>query len=149
MDAEVVDHPAQSCVVIRGRTSMPELSSFFDDAFGELGTLMQRGVVTPVGPAFAVYLSPPGEPMEVAAGFPVAAPVSEGRVEPWTLPGGRVARLVHRGSYDGLGAAWEELMGFVGAQGLTPTGPGWESYVDEPGTVPAEELVTEVMIPVA
>ena len=46
--------------------------------------------------------------------------------------GGRVARTVHAGGYDGLGEAWGSLIGWAAEQGLAPTGEMWEVYLTEP-----------------
>jgi effector-binding domain-containing protein len=43
-----------------------------------------------------------------------------------------VARLVHQGGYDQLGAAWDRLRSWIDGQGLTPGRELWEVYVTEP-----------------
>jgi effector-binding domain-containing protein len=59
----------------------------------------------------------------VAAAFP-----GEGRVVVSQLPGGRVARTVHRGDYAGLAAAHDAVHRFAAASGLELAGPRWEIY---------------------
>jgi effector-binding domain-containing protein len=49
-------------------------------------------------------------------------------VEPSQLPGGVVARGIHRGAYDGLAAAYDELHQWCVENGHIPTGVGWEHY---------------------
>jgi effector-binding domain-containing protein len=53
-----------------------------------------------------------------------------GRVVPSTLPEGRIARTVHRGPYEQLGAAHRAVRDWCAAQGLTLAGPLWEIYGD-------------------
>ena len=53
---------------------------------------------------------------------------AEGRVVVSELPGGRIARTVHRGDYAGLGAAHDAVHRFAGEAGLELAGPRWEIY---------------------
>ncbi len=46
------------------------------------------------------------------------------------LPAGRVARTVHRGPYEGLGAAHDAVARWCAAHGLPLAGPRWEVYGD-------------------
>jgi effector-binding domain-containing protein len=48
-------------------------------------------------------------------------------VESW-LPSGTVASVVHRGPYEGLGAAHDAVKEFCRARGLALAGPRWEVY---------------------
>lgn len=129
---EIVDHVQTPTATVRGTVSMAELRDFYDGAFGRVAAALERQEVTPTS-AFGLYLSPPGDQFELEVGFVVDGPIEpDGDVVPSALPGGRAARLTHLGSYDGLGGAWEQLMTWVGEQGLAPTGPMWEVYVTEP-----------------
>jgi len=84
-------------------------------------------------PAFARYHGPVADTVDVEVGFPTGGTVRPaGGVVPGALPGGRVARVVHAGGYDGLGAAWDRLRSWIGEQGLEPRPDHWEVYVTEP-----------------
>jgi effector-binding domain-containing protein len=53
--------------------------------------------------------------------------------------------VTHVGPYDAIGTAWERAQAWMGEQGETPSGPGWETYLtgpDEPGPP-----VTEITFP--
>ena len=85
------------------------------------------------GPAFALYHGAPGATADLEAGFPTSGPVeTDGDVVASHLPGGRVARLVHEGSFDELGSSWGRLGQWIAAAGLTPGEDMWEVYVTEP-----------------
>jgi effector-binding domain-containing protein len=130
----VVTVAEQSTAVVRGSgVAMADLRDFFDRAFGALGQTVagQQGLV--VGPAFARYTRPPGETVDLEVGFPVARRVDpSGDVAPGTLPGGRAVRLVHRGGYDGLGAAWAGLVAWADEERLTRGPVLWEVYLTGP-----------------
>lgn len=51
-----------------------------------------------------------------------------GRVVSSTLPAGRTATTVHRGSYAGLGGAHQDVAEWCRAHDLAPAGPRWEVY---------------------
>ena len=55
---------------------------------------------------------------------------------------------MHRGSYDGLGATYEQLHDWIHEQGHNEGPAPWESYVDDPAEVDdPTQLRTEVVWP--
>lgn len=130
---EFVDATETTTAVIRGVVPMAEIAAFFDRSFSELASVLGDQGIAPTGPAFARYAGPVGETAELEVGFPVDVAVSPtGAVQPSSLPAGRVARLVHAGSFDRLGDAWGRLGAWISEQGLTPGADLWEVYVTEP-----------------
>jgi len=75
-------------------------------------------------------LAEPGR-VSVEVGVEVGAEFSpSGRVRLSALPAGPAAMTVHRGPYEGLGAAYQALSRWCAAQGLALTGERWEVYGD-------------------
>jgi effector-binding domain-containing protein len=141
---------AATTAVIRGEVPADGLPAFFDGAFQHLPKTLAGQGIRPLSAAFALYHRPPAATFDLEVGFVVDRPVRpEGDVVPGSLPGGRVARLVHVGGFDGLGASWERLTSWVREQGLTPSGVFWEVYLTRPtpDTDPAA-LRTELDLPV-
>jgi effector-binding domain-containing protein len=131
--------PAPTAVV-RADVPAGELPAFFDRAFQRLPRVLAAQGVRPVSAAFGLYHRPPSATVDVEVGFVVDRPVqADGDVVPGELPGGRVARVVHAGGFDGLAAAWQRLFAWVGQHGMTPAGVFWEVYltVPSPGMDPA------------
>jgi effector-binding domain-containing protein len=65
----------------------------------------------------------------VEVGVEVSEPFAAvGRVVSSTLPAGRVATTLHRGSYDELGSAHEAVIVWCNEHGLRRTGVRWEIY---------------------
>jgi effector-binding domain-containing protein len=132
-DPVIIDAPELTLAVVRATVAMDELTDFYDRSFTELGAVLARQGLAPTGPAVGVYFGSPGATAEVAAGFPVARPVDpEGNVTSLVLPAGRVAQLVHEGAYDGLGASYDRLFGWIGTQDEVPGEVMWETYLTEP-----------------
>ena len=124
--------PARTAV-IRRVVPMDRLPEFFDGAFGALAAAVGEQDAGVAGPAFALYHRPPTDTADLEVGFPTVRAVDPaGDVRASALPGGRVARMVHAGSFAGLGPAWERLGGWIAAQGLQPGETFWEVYLTEP-----------------
>ena len=89
--------------------------------------------VAPDGPCFAHHRRRPADTFDFEVCVPVATPIAAaGRVTPGRLPAARVARTIHSGPYEGLPAAWGEFFAWIEANGHTPRGDLWESYVAGP-----------------
>jgi AraC family transcriptional regulator len=126
-------------------------------AFDSLRAWAQANANYVTGPPLALYpddpqTTPPTDLRSYAA-VPVgpdAPPDPTRAVERIRLSGGRYAVVAHHGSYAGLGQAWQEFMTAVTADGLSPdwSRPCFEVYVSEPGSVPDDELVTELHQPI-
>lgn len=119
--------------VVRGAVAPAELRGFFDGAFAALGRVLHEQGIAPESAAFGLYRGAAGERLELEVGFVVGREVrGEDGVAAGELPGGRVARVTHRGGFDGLGAAWEGLAGWIRERGLEPGELRWEVYVTRP-----------------
>lgn len=151
MSPELITTTATPTALVREVVPIGDIASFYDRSFTVLPqTILGQGVAI-TGPAFGYYFGIPGETVDLAAGFPTDRPVTpEGEVIAGELPGGRVANMVHTGSFDGLGDAWQALGSWITDQGLTPGGEFWEVYVTEPSPeMDPADLRTELYWPVA
>lgn len=139
-----------TAAVVKGTIPTNEVTDFFDRSFGVLGGALAAQGVAPTGPAFALYREVPDDAMVLEVGYPVNRAIEpDGPAETGDLPGGRVARLVHAGSFDGLTAAWQHLGTWIDEQGLTPGEPFWEVYLTEPSPdMDPADLRTELNWPV-
>jgi DNA-binding transcriptional MerR regulator len=81
-----------------------------------------------------------GEPVPVA----VAAIGDDGDE---VLPGGIFAQATHVGPYEQINLTVHALLSWYAARGHIPAGPVREVYVSDPSSVPAGELVTQLMMP--
>lgn len=65
------------------------------------------------------------------------------------LPAGEVASIIHRGPFDGIGAAYDTLFKWINQQGLSPAGYAREVHLRCPhNTTDPKGLVTEIQVPV-
>jgi effector-binding domain-containing protein len=137
--------------VIRGEVPMDGLPGFYDASFGTLAAVVGEQDAGVTGPAFGLYHRLPTDTVDLEVGFPTQRAVEpSGDVHASSLPGGRVARVVHAGSFDGLVGAWERLQGWIAAQGLTAGESFWEVYLTEPSPdMDPADLRTELNWPVS
>lgn len=147
---ELVTVPSVTTAVVRGRVAPDELRNFFDRSFSTLSATLEAQGVRTTGPAFGLYRDASDDVVDLEIGYPTESEVRpDGDVQPGSLPAGRVARVVHRGNFDGLDASWQQLRAWVGETGLTPQPLWWEVYVTEPSPdMDPDELRTELNAPI-
>jgi effector-binding domain-containing protein len=133
VEPAVVTVEPVTTAVIRRVVAMDRIGEFFDSAFRSIAATATGQDAAIAGPAFALYHSMPTHEVDLEVGFRTLRAVRvDGDVTAGSLPGGRVARAVHAGGYDGLGAAWQQLGAWIGEQGGAPGAVFWEVYVTEP-----------------
>ncbi|GAA1084329.1 GyrI-like domain-containing protein [Pseudonocardia alni] len=147
---ELVEVSARPTAVVRGTVPATDLPAFFDCAYSVLPAAVAGQGVTVTGPAFALYRGPLTATADLETGFPTDREVTpDGDVVAGALPACRVARVVHAGSFDGLGAAWQRLGEWVAGQGLRGGDVFWEVYLTEPSPdMDPADLRTELNMPV-
>jgi effector-binding domain-containing protein len=145
-EPEITTVEPVTTAAIRRTVAMSDMANFYDSAFRALSDALAAQGISPAGPAFGLYHGAPGETADVEAGFATDRAVEPaGEVIASSLPGGRVARLVHHGSYDALGESWGRLHAWVVEHGLEPGEAMWEVYVTEPSPeMDPAELRTEL-----
>ncbi|WP_186235998.1 AraC family transcriptional regulator [Burkholderia gladioli] len=84
-----------------------------------------------------------------ALGEGTAALALPGQFEHLTISGGPYAVLIHRGPYARLGESYRWLFQeWLPASGRAPAeAPSFERYLDDPRDTPAEQLLTEICLP--
>jgi AraC family transcriptional regulator len=71
-----------------------------------------------------------------------------GDISRYILPGGRMARIVHRGPYTACEPTYHRLFNWLAQHNIPVTGPIRELYLTDPHTVPPEDVLTEILAPV-
>ncbi|HNQ30101.1 MAG: DNA-binding transcriptional regulator CueR [Methanoregulaceae archaeon PtaB.Bin009] len=115
----------------------------------------QKKGVTITGPFLSLCYD--GEYRETDADIEMAIPihgpvvVSDPGITVRTLPAVKAVSVVYRGPYEheGFSVAFEKAFRYAAENGLEPAGPDRQVYLNNPDNTPAEELLTEVQIPVA
>ena len=135
---DVVEMPAQTVATVRRVVAMDELSSFFGSAFRAVAAAIEAGGGVIAGPPFGCYHGPPGETVDVAAGFPVEGWDGDGdEVTVWRRAGGRAVVVVHVGPYETMAQTYARLSSWCEEQGITLAGEMWEEYLTGPEADPS------------
>jgi effector-binding domain-containing protein len=129
-------------VRVRGRMDELDLGAMFATHLPRL-----QAAAPGAGPAYGRYHEFGPTFADIEIGVPVAGDISPDLPDPKAggdpiehseLPGGLTAVVIHHGSYETLGAAYDMLHDWIHSQGHED-GPGpWESYIEVPDEVENE-----------
>ena len=134
---KIVRATAQPAAVIRLTVPRSEIRSVMEPGHHEILSTLEAQGVAPAGPWFTHHLKMDPAVFDFEIGVPVSGAVAPaGRVRAGELPAGTVARVVYRGPYEGLPAAWGEFTSWVEREGHTPRADLWERYVVGPEAEP-------------
>ncbi|HLT36023.1 MAG TPA: GyrI-like domain-containing protein [Enhygromyxa sp.] len=134
---EIIETPEQQTAVIRLTIPREQIREAMGAGFAELMATVAAQGIGPIGPAFSLHRTMAPDIFDFELGVPVSGPVrAEGRVRASHLPAARVARTIHRGGYEGLAEAWDQLDGWMNANGHTTALPVWERYLVGPSSEP-------------
>lgn len=124
-----------------------------DNMGGAIETLYAQLVgsgITPTGPVMAIYHEEmtPDRPWNCEVCVPVTEALTEHPVlRTHEVPGGLVATVTHKGPYDGLKDNYDRISAWFTEHGHTFAGPPREIYLNSPGEVADDELLTRIEFP--
>lgn len=145
-DFEITEQKEQPVLSVRTRTSAGSLSQACGKAYGAVYQALGEQGQSPAGIPFVAYYNMDMADLDVEIGVPVAKPIpGRGEVIQSVIPAGKQASCVYKGPYGQIGPAYDALGAWITEQGATPTGVCYEFYLNEPGAVPEEELLTKIV----
>ena len=152
MDHLIETHHLEAQVIasIRDRCPQQAIPALLQAAFAELFEHLGRHGVHPIGPPFVIYHEFGVGVVDAEVSVPIGEPCEAGgRVASRVVPAMTVARILHVGPYERLGAAYASLFGWIGSHGYRAAGPIQERYLNGPGDgVASSAYRTEVELPV-
>jgi AraC family transcriptional regulator len=69
-------------------------------------------------------------------------------IKAYELPGGKMAKIIHKGPYEECGPYYEKLFEWTRKNDKKIVGPTREVYLNDPREVPPEEILTEIYAPI-
>jgi effector-binding domain-containing protein len=85
--------------------------------------------------------------VEVVAPIASEIPATD-EIKCYTVPGGKMAKTVHKGPYQDCGPTYEKLYKWIEEKGKKINGPVREAYLNDPNEVGEEEALTEIYAPI-
>lgn len=133
-------------------TDQENMYKLYENSFIELQKFFEENNLQITGAPVSKTLSWSEEPFSTSfeAGFPVADNSIQptGNIIQSSLDGGKVLKATHIGSYDTMTETYQKLFEYMGANNLKFKNFGWEEYMSDPATVPVEEMITFIYIPI-
>ncbi len=147
-DIRVVDVQPLDIIYVSGHSSQDTeaVGAALAEAYAELSAFLADNGLQANGQPMAITRGWDENGYRFDAAIPVVTvpSVTRGRVLSGRSPGGRSARIVHRGPYETLLASYEKLAAYMAAHGLQGGPLSWEHYISDPGATPDGELVTHI-----
>jgi effector-binding domain-containing protein len=150
----VVDIPELKVLGIRKRGKYQMIAELLPQLFQYA---VEKGARIQGPPMFVCHETGVDEVMkadkEGNADVEVAVPVGgeiEGtdEIKYYTLPGGKMAKIIHKGPYEACEPAYKKLFAWIEEKGNKIIGPTREVYLNDPREVGQEEILTEIYAPI-
>jgi effector-binding domain-containing protein len=143
---EVVETDVVPALSIRTRCPysklVPKAFASFEAIEDYLSTLDEE----PSDRPFIAFYNQDKEDMDVELGYPVSKELAgNSDIEASQIPGGKKLTCLYKGPYQQMEAAYHAMSGYIGEKGLNPTGVMYKTYLNTPGEVPDEELLTRIV----
>jgi effector-binding domain-containing protein len=152
-DVAVKTVPSQHVASWTARTSLTEIGQVIGGGFGILRREVAAAGTQPTGAPFIIYYDLIDEHTEGRLEICVPVPAGtrngpQGEVSWREISGSTVAWTTHHGPYEQIAPAYDTITRWISEQGHRIAGPPREIYLNDPQTVPAAELRTEVQFPI-
>ncbi len=150
-EVSIAESASQSVASVSKHTSLKRMKEDVVAAFTTLGAEINRSALTTSGPPMLIYHHVVDAESEgdIEVCVPVSVPFSGGAgTIGRTLESTKLAVTDHRGPYDELAPAYQVLTAWITEKGYELAGPPREVYVNDPRTVPPEELITRIEFPI-
>jgi effector-binding domain-containing protein len=86
---------------------------------------------------------------DVEVAIPISKNIDETEdMKIYDLPGGKMAKVVHKGPYNEMDQAYEQLFKWIEQNKKSITGPAREVYLNDPNEVGVENTLTEIYAPI-
>ncbi|HEU4894533.1 MAG TPA: MerR family transcriptional regulator [Acidimicrobiia bacterium] len=150
-EVEVMEVAAQQVAAVRIHTDLRRIANDIAAGFGTVVQGMGRAGVAPSGAPLIVYHDVIDEQTDgdVEICVPIGGVMdADSDVYGRELEGGLMASTTHRGPYQEIAPAYHTITGWISEHGHEIAGPPREIYLNDPQTVPEEELMTRVEFPI-
>lgn len=150
----VVKVTAQPIIYVNGEGNVADgsIGQAMGEGFAKLQAYLAENGLEMTGAPLAIYHQMGDDMSSFDVALPIVAPgddfdAGDGEVKLGSTYEGEALKAIHKGPYTKLGETYAEIMPYMGAQKLKPSGPPWEVYINDPQSTPEAELITEIYFP--
>jgi effector-binding domain-containing protein len=150
-DVQVTEVEPQQVIAVRIHTGMSRVADDVGNGFGRLVHALGIAGVSPAGAPLLVLHDVIDQETDgdIEICIPIDGNISEQEgVYRRELEGGTMASTIHHGPYQEIAPAYHTVTGWISDHGHEIAGPPREIYLNDPQTVPEEELLTRVEFPI-
>ena len=155
LDVTKVDVQAKTVAYMEATSSKDEkeIATVIGAAYGKVGAYMKANGLAIAGAPMTIN----NRWDDTGYGFDAAIPVdkmpakeapADSPVKVKTTYAGPALKVVLKGPYSGMPAAYEQLTAYMKVRGYEAAGAPWDEYVSDPGTTPEAELTTNIVQPI-
>jgi effector-binding domain-containing protein len=122
-------------------------------AYGEVGAFMKAQNLNQAGAPLTIDAGSSGTGYLFDAAIPVdgvpAKPVSpDSRVQLKQTYGGKVLKVALRGPYSQIPGTYDKIVAYIAAHGIETNGSSWDEFANDPSTVKAPDVLTNIYFPI-
>ena len=165
-EIRVEEREAQPVLQVETRTSLFGIPKALAQAYDSINSLIKSSGASSAGQPFSEYLDVDWDMLitsgnfkvfmkmlfnkvHMKPGIPVSGLVqSHGDVMATEIPAGPYLVTNHIGPYQKVGDTYRRMAVWAKENGVALEGRSYECYISDPGEVDADELITEVLVPV-
>jgi effector-binding domain-containing protein/uncharacterized membrane protein len=155
LDVRKIDAPAKTVAYVAATSSKEdkEIANVIGAAYGKVGSFMKANGLAIAGAPMTINNRWDDTGYDFDAAIPVdKLPTKEvpadSPVQLKTTYAGPALKVVLKGPYSGMPAAYEQLTAYMKVRGYESAGASWDEYVSDPGTTPEAELTTNIVQPI-
>jgi len=145
---EIIERPAQLTLGIHTHSPVQDLGELLPKTYQTVMEYLAQIGQHPTGDPFAAYYNSDMQNLELDAGYLCTSKLpGKGNIQPGSIPGGKVASIVHVGPYPTMGDGYKALNDWMAEKGYQSAGVYYEVYLNNPADTPPEALQTQIFTP--
>jgi len=146
---KLVEMTAEESLFIRLRASIEDLPSVVGLGYGKICEYLAEMGEEPSGLPYIAYHNVDVDCLDMEIGFPVSKQIpASGEIKSGYTVYGLCLETMYKGPYSALLMTFDCLNGWMAENGYEPVGPRYEYFYNSSRKVPADELLTRIIIPV-